>query len=283
MTLDKPYVPIEVIFSGRAHAAICAETMEHHPLETGGILLGHFYQHRWQVIEAIDPGLGARCTSTTFEYDRAYVNHLAHKLARQYRLPLRLIGLWHRHPNSFDNFSKVDDITNRRFASTSIHGALSCLVNLDPDFRLTAYHVPKDLSYQRLPAVVGDGLIDSSLLTPICAADISPKKLNDQDLALDLQQLFIRLPRAHSALQLKLANALDPFLHQLDVQKRWLYGLRACGHCLQLALVEQRGPCRELWELALCCSGLITALRDDGLRLNGSQFSDHLLEVNHGC
>lgn len=159
--------PLEVLFSRRAVAAICAETLEHHPLETGGILLGHWHQRRWQVLEAIDPGPGARCTPTTFEYDRAYVAHLASKLARQYRKPLELIGLWHRHPGSFDRFSAEDDVTNQRFVALTPHGALSCLVNLDPDFRLTAFHVPKDLRYRRLPLVVGDALIDSQLREPL--------------------------------------------------------------------------------------------------------------------
>ena len=154
MQHTQPGAPQEVLFSRRAIAAICAETLEHHPLETGGILLGHWHQQRWQVLEAIDPGPDARCTATTFEYDCAYVDHLASKLARQYRQPLQLIGLWHRHPGSFDRFSAEDDVTNQRFAALTPHGALSCLVNLDPDFRLTAFHVPKDLRYVRLPLVV---------------------------------------------------------------------------------------------------------------------------------
>lgn len=281
MTTSESCRPAEVLFSRRAHAAICAETLEHHPLETGGILLGHFHQQRWQVLEAIDPGPGARCTATTFEYDRSYVNHLASKLARQYRQPLQLIGLWHRHPGSFDRFSDEDDRTNRRFAAMTPHGALSCLVNLDPVFRLTAYHVPEDLAYQRLPVIVGDALIDGFLRSQLSSGDLCPQQLADQALARDLQQLFTRLPRGRSALQPRLAEALDPLLLQLGAQRRWRYGLRACGHCLQLALVEERGPARELWELELRRGGQLIGWRDDGLRLGAAQLSDHLMEVVH--
>jgi len=271
--------PLEVLFSRRAIAAICAETLEHHPLETGGILLGHWHQRRWQVLEAIDPGPAARCTATTFEYDRAYVEHLASKLARQYCKPLELIGLWHRHPGSFDRFSAEDDVTNQRFAALTPHGALSCLVNLDPAFRLTAFHVPKDLRYVRLPLVVGDALIDSSLREPLHPWDLEPEGLAEQALAMELQQLLARVPRVRSALLPALADGLEPLLAALDAQNSWRYGLRACGRVLQVALVEVRGPRRQLWELSLSGSGQLQALRDDGWRRSGSAFAEQLQEV----
>lgn len=271
--------PVEVLFSRRAHSAICAEALEHHPLETGGILLGHLHQQRWQVLEAIDPGPAARCTATTFEYDRDYVNHLARKLAAQYRQPLQLIGLWHRHPGSFDQFSGEDDITNRRFAAMNSGGALSCLVNLDPHFRLTAFHVPADLNYQRLPVVVGDALIDSSLRTPLCAADLTGERLDDAAQGRGLQQLFSRLPRERAPIQRSLAEALDPLLEQLEQQPRWRFGLRACGHCLQLGLIEKLGVGRELWEFALSRNHQVIAWRDDGMRLTAAQFSRYRMEV----
>ena len=273
--------PLEVLFSRRAVAAICAETLEHHPLETGGILLGHWHQRRWQVLEAIDPGPGARCTPTTFEYDRAYVAHLASKLARQYRKPLELIGLWHRHPGSFDRFSAEDDVTNQRFAALTPHGALSCLVNLDPDFRLTAFHVPKDLRYRRLPLVVGDALIDSQLREPLHPRDLEPQELAEQALAAELQQLLARVPRVRSALLPALADGLEPLLAALHAQNCWRYGLRACGHVLQVALLEARGPRRQLWELSLTRSGQLQALRDDGWQVSGSAFTAQLQEVAH--
>ena len=281
MQHTQPGAPQEVLFSRRAIAAICAETLEHHPLETGGILLGHWHQQRWQVLEAIDPGPDARCTATTFEYDCAYVDHLASKLARQYRQPLQLIGLWHRHPGSFDRFSAEDDVTNQRFAALTPHGALSCLVNLDPDFRLTAFHVPKDLRYVRLPLVVGDALIDSQLREPLHPRDLEPEELAEQALAAELQQMLARVPRVRSALLPALADGLEPLLAALEAQDSWRYGLRACGRVLQVALVEARGPRRQLWELSLSRSGQLQALREDGWQLSGSAFTGLLQEVAH--
>jgi proteasome lid subunit RPN8/RPN11 len=279
MQHTQPGAPQEVLFSRRAIAAICAETLEHHPLETGGILLGHWHQQRWQVLEAIDPGPDARCTATTFEYDCAYVDHLASKLARQYRQPLQLIGLWHRHPGSFDRFSAEDDVTNQRFAALTPHGALSCLVNLDPDFRLTAFHVPKDLRYVRLPLVVGDALIDSQLREPLHPRDLEPEELAEQALAAELQQMLARVPRVRSALLPALADGLEPLLAALEAQNSWRYGLRACGRVLQVALVEVRGSRRQLWELSLSRSGQLQALREDGWQLSGSAFTGQLQEV----
>lgn len=258
MTTTTVAVPVEVLFSRRAHAAICAETLEHHPNETGGILLGRFHQNRWQVLEAIDPGPGAESTATSFRYDQSYVNHLAAKLARQYRQPLQLVGLWHRHPGSFDQFSSDDDSTNQRFASQSSHGALSCLVNLDPMFRLTAYHVPADLRYQRLPVWVGDALIDGELRQQLDTSDLDPEQLGALALKHEIQELFACQPRKSLALLNPLIADLDGVLAQLDQLEHWRYGLRACGEFLQVALVEREGPRRQLWELQATATGLTT-------------------------
>jgi len=250
--------PVQVLFSHRAHAAICAETLEHHPNETGGILLGRFNQNRWQVLESIDPGPAAKSTATSFSYDQGYVNHLAAKLARQYRQPLQLVGLWHRHPGSFDQFSADDDITNRRFARQSRHGALSCLVNLDPRFRLTAYHVPADLGYQQLQVWIGDALLDDELCQLLDASDLDPECLHARAQSHDLQQLFDCRSRTAQPLQGPLLVELDEVLAQLDQMQQWGYGLRACGDVLQVAMVERAGPRRQLWEVLGTQDGLIT-------------------------
>ena len=43
--------------------------------------------------------------TVSFEYDEAFVNYLAQSVANQYKRPLDLLGLWHRHPGSMDVFS----------------------------------------------------------------------------------------------------------------------------------------------------------------------------------
>lgn len=233
-----------VIFSERAHAAIVAETYAQHPNETGGILLGHCVDGVWHVLEAIDPGPGAHFTAVTFTYDTAYVTHLARKVAGTYQQPLHLIGLWHRHPGSFDRFSAEDDITNQRYASQSPNGAISCLVNLDPHFRITAYHVPPDLAYRRLELCCSDTAIPAALREWRSSSCLKPDELESRRQSRELDRLLTIPPDPGVAgpLAPAVAALADPLLELLEAQRRFAYGLRVHGPSLQLALVEKGGP-----------------------------------------
>jgi proteasome lid subunit RPN8/RPN11 len=142
-------IKTKVIFTEDAFNTVLAETFHKDPDETGGILLGQIENDTWYVIECIEPGPGSVFRSAYFEYDHAFVNYLAKARARRYQVPLRLLGLWHRHPGSYDRFSPTDDGTNLLYAKLSDQGALSGLVNLDPDFRLTLYHFDEKLKYMK--------------------------------------------------------------------------------------------------------------------------------------
>jgi len=148
-----------VIFTEQAFLGIYAETYERVGTETGGIFLGKYDQGVFYVLETLDPGPNSIFQPAYFEYDTPYVNHLANKIARFYRNGLTLIGLWHRHPGGFDRFSHTDGTTNIKYAQQKPYGAISAIVNLDPDFRLTVYHVSVPLGYTRVNYQVGDGLI----------------------------------------------------------------------------------------------------------------------------
>jgi len=154
---------MQVIFSNRAYMAIIAETAEKIKTETGGIFLGYYENETWYVIEAIDPGPKSVFQVAYFEYDRKYTEHLINKIARLYQEKLTLIGLWHRHPGSFDEFSSTDGGTNSDYAKLSPHGAISILVNIDPKFRLTPYHVSLPLRYIKIPYKIGDEFIPKHL------------------------------------------------------------------------------------------------------------------------
>ncbi len=154
----------KIIFSTRAYNAIIAETYGRIKTETGGILLGHIVEGVWYVIESIDPGPKSIFTPTYFEYDTEYVNNLSRAIATQYKKPLNLLGLWHRHPGSLDTFSSTDDGTNTVYAKLNPNGAISGLVNLDPDFRLTMYHVSYPLRYESIRTDAGNSLIPEELL-----------------------------------------------------------------------------------------------------------------------
>lgn len=157
-------MPKTVVFSSRAFTSILVETQEKIKTETGGVFLGYRKDDVWFVIESIDPGPKSIFRPTYFEYDQQYINHLINKISRLYKEQLDLIGLWHRHPGSFDKFSSTDDGTNTSYAQMSEMGAISALVNIDPQFRLTVYSVSLPLKYEKIPYVVGDEYIPSELL-----------------------------------------------------------------------------------------------------------------------
>ena len=147
----------KAIFSARAYAALLSEVLDEVQTETGGVLLGYWDDGVWQVVESVDPGPSSRFEVAYFEYDQDYVNHLINKVSRIYEKQLDLIGLWHRHPGSFDRFSATDDETNLKYASLSKHGAVSALVNIAPHFRLTVYQVTaQPLRYEKISYEVLD-------------------------------------------------------------------------------------------------------------------------------
>lgn len=155
---------MKVVFSNRAYASVLSETTEKIQTETGGLFLGTVIDDVWYIIESIDPGPNSVFEIAYFEYDQAYTQHLIRKIANLYSSKLDLIGLWHRHPGSFDVFSSTDDGTNTKYASMRDAGAISALVNIDPNFRITMYHVSQPCKYSKIKYIVGDENIPQDLL-----------------------------------------------------------------------------------------------------------------------
>lgn len=155
---------MRVVFSNRAYASVLAETTEKIKTETGGLFLGTVQDNIWYIIEAIDPGPKSIFEVAYFEYDQKYTQHLINKIANLYDKQLTLIGLWHRHPGSFDQFSSTDNGTNTKYASMREEGAISALVNIDPTFRITMYQVDKPCRYKKIAYDVGDNLIPDEFL-----------------------------------------------------------------------------------------------------------------------
>ena len=155
---------MKVVFSDRAFASVMAETTEKIETETGGLFLGTVDNGVWYVIESIDPGPKSIFEVAYFEYDQKYTQHLINKVANLYEAKLDLIGLWHRHPGSLDVFSMTDNTTNSKYAKMRAEGAISALVNVDPKFRLTMYHVAFPCSYEKISYLVGKDLIPEKYL-----------------------------------------------------------------------------------------------------------------------
>lgn len=168
-----PFSPevLRVRFTQRAWTSILSETLYKVRTETGGILLGYRNGNDWLVVESIDPGPNSTFQVAFFEYDQSYVNHLANRIVRLYERPLEVIGLWHRHPGSFDQFSGIDDGTNARYAQLSSWGSISGLINIDPTPRLTLFHVDGETcAYRRIPYSILDW--EKSLAAaPMCSPE----------------------------------------------------------------------------------------------------------------
>ncbi len=158
--------PQTVVFTQRAFNAIVTETISKHPIETGGIFLGYVMDNgTWIVVENVAPGLKSTHRSAYFEYDTEFVTYLANVLAYQYKGNLRILGLWHRHPGSFDEFSSTDDQTNHNYAMDYPQGAISALVNCDPKWRMKMFHVAQNGEYHQTEWYVDEGdLIPEELL-----------------------------------------------------------------------------------------------------------------------
>lgn len=147
-----------VVFSQRAIVALLAEVNENIKTETGGVFLGHRFGNIWYIVETVDPGINCILKQDYYENDDVYQTHLVNKINMLYEKKLEVLGIWHRHPGSFDVFSNVDDSTNKKHAAKHSDGAISALVNIDPDFRLSIYHVTSQpFAYRKVSAVmIGD-------------------------------------------------------------------------------------------------------------------------------
>lgn len=154
-----------IVLSDRALVQIHRETQAHPHIETGGLLLGHYENGTWYVVEACDPGWDATFRVSYHEANEHYENHVCEVISRTYRHPLAFLGMWHRHPGSLDTFSLTDDRTNSKYIDACGNGCISLLVNYDPGFRLTGYHAERTsangVRYHRVDLEAGDALFDN--------------------------------------------------------------------------------------------------------------------------
>ena len=174
-----------VVLSDRAYIQIYNESRARIRTETGGLLLGHYENGVWYVVEASDPGINAKFFSAYHEGDDVYENHVCGVISRTYKHPLVFLGMWHRHPGSLDTFSSTDDVTNGKYAVSAGNGCVSAIVNYDPDFRLTFYYVERgrqgEVYYTRIDTQVGDGYIANKEMMKLATiADV-----NERDAAND--------------------------------------------------------------------------------------------------
>lgn len=232
-----------IYFSQKAYSEIVNEVYSHIDTETGGIFLGQYQNGNWYVIETIDPGYNDIIRNYAyFEYDRDYVNHLSNIISKKYKKPLVLIGLWHRHPGSMDTFSFTDDTTNKKFSALEKRGAISALVNIDPDFRLTCYYVPHRTlplfrpSYKKITNIlVGDNYIPNEFLELQNYEEIirNANQIEQNFIIEDTNNSSFSLnnsPKLDSQIEDRLFNVLDIELDYLENQNEYQYKINPVNY-----------------------------------------------------
>ncbi len=246
--------PQKVVISSKAYAAIIAETYTHPENETGGILLGTNKEGVWYIFEVIDPGYQQVVRQRAyFEYDHVYITHLAHVYHRIYRQPIEIIGLWHRHPGSLDTFSSTDDVTNRRFADMREAGAISGIVNLDPDFRITLYHVSRSLTYTAIEdVVIGDEQIPPGFMRLKKKEELTQRRKKVVSVETDtgherggiFGRWFSKPKEQTSDIDIPFSMVEEEMDAYLDAQVDYAYSIRPRGNTLLVSL-EYQGQMAE--------------------------------------
>ena len=165
----------KIVLSDRAYIQIFNESQSRIQTETGGLLLGHFDDGVWYVVEASDPGINAKFFNAYHEGDDVYENHVCCVISRTYKHPLVFLGMWHRHPGSYDSFSGTDDGTNYKYAGSAGNGCISAIINYDPDFRITFYYVQQGenhrVYYTKVDVEVGDDKIPNKEMLKIASIE----------------------------------------------------------------------------------------------------------------
>lgn len=165
----------KIVLSDRAYIQIFNESQSRIQTETGGLLLGHFDNGVWYVVEASDPGINAKFYNAYHEGDDVYENHVCGVISRTYKYPLVFLGMWHRHPGSLDSFSGTDDGTNYKYAGSAGNGCISAIINYDPDFRITFYYVEQGehqrVYYTKVDIEVGDDKIPNKEMLKVASVE----------------------------------------------------------------------------------------------------------------
>lgn len=171
----------KVVLSDRAFMQIYMETQSKIRTETGGLLLGHYRDGVWYVVEASDPGKHGIFEVAYHESDVEYQNHVCEVISRLYKHPLVFLGMWHRHPGSMDYFSGTDDRTNYKYAQAVGNGCISALINYDPDFRITLYYVETNsmsqIKYTKVKIEIGNDKIPDDIMMVAEKDEIKSKYL----------------------------------------------------------------------------------------------------------
>ena len=173
----------EVIMGSRAYATLIAEAYANGENETGGVFLGHVENGICYIVESTLPGYQALHERGLFKMNERFVNYVYRGQVRIFRKEPRLLGLWHRHPESFNRFSGHDDIMNRKFAMAVGGGTLSFLLNFVPGPVITPYFfdLADNKYYRTLLKVTDVDLVQKGFLK-LCGPETLKEKAEEMQM-----------------------------------------------------------------------------------------------------
>lgn len=144
-----------VVLSPLAWTLMISQSYLNDPNETGGALLGYRDGTTVHVTVALPSGPRSQASPVMLKYNEEFQNYVFGVITELMGQKAGLLGLWHRHPGSFDRFSGVDAVAHEQFGKV-LNGVTSLLVNLDgPEGapRVTGYFVDK-MVYHLIPVTV---------------------------------------------------------------------------------------------------------------------------------
>ena len=182
--------PYTVYFTSRSYLQVVQEVSRYPGVETGGVFLGRRIGNDFYVFESVDAGRNAVRAPGSLKLEFEYIEHLGDVYKDIYK-DLGVLGMWHRHPGDFDVFSSADHLSNADYANM-FNGAISGLVNIDPDYRLQLFYVSPPDGRPTLcnPAVIDDSVFESIVSLKDYNAVIDSINEQERTLPLPSQEEF---------------------------------------------------------------------------------------------
>lgn len=147
-----------VVLSPLAWALMISQSYLNNPNETGGALLGYRDGTTVHVTVALPSGPRSQASPVMLKYNEEFQNYVFGVITELMGEKGGLLGIWHKHPASFDRFSGVDAVAHEQFGKVLNGEVLSLLVNLDgPEGapRVTGYFVDtKEMVYHLIPVLI---------------------------------------------------------------------------------------------------------------------------------
>lgn len=170
---------VRVYFSELAYLQLLLEVKKYCRIETGAILVGQKIRSDYYVFESLDSGINCKRSPSIFYRDNPYSEHLVDVVRAKYKQAYA-IGFWHRHPGSFNQFSRDDMEANIDMARVLGGNIISGLVNIcDGKVKLRFWQITLDDKYEEAEIVI-DNCNFTNLISYKSISEIENQILNNE-------------------------------------------------------------------------------------------------------